>query len=92
MTASDQSDITGRHTGSAADRPPLPPGAGLNSLQLDVEQTREHLAETLDLLFRKFDVRTAARAHVPTTLVVLGGVAAAIAAIIVWRNRTGHRG
>lgn len=73
-------------------RPQLPDGAGLNSLQLDVEQTREHLAETLDLLFQKFDVRTAVRVHVPTSLVIAACVAVAATGVIIWRSTRGHRG
>lgn len=72
-------------------RPAPPEGAGLNSLQLEVEQTREHLAQTLDLLFQKFDVRTAVAYHVRTTAIVVASVAVIGAGVLLWRANRGHR-
>ncbi|KQQ52340.1 DUF3618 domain-containing protein [Plantibacter sp. VKM Ac-2880] len=72
-------------------RPTPPEGAGLNSLQLEVEETREHLAQTLDLLFRKFDVRTAVAYHLRTTAIVVASVAVVGAGVLLWRANRGHR-
>jgi hypothetical protein len=46
-----------------AGRPPLPKGAGINSLKLDLEVTREELATTLDDLFATFNLRVQIRSH-----------------------------
>lgn len=72
-----------------AGRPPVPKGAGINTLKLDLEVTREELASTLDDLFATFNLRVQIRSH-PTFfaglfLAVLGG-AAGIAALLVRRR------
>jgi hypothetical protein len=46
-----------------AGRPPLPKGAGINSLKLDLEVTRDELASTLDDLFATFNIRVQIRSH-----------------------------
>ena len=72
-----------------AGRPPLPKGAGINTLKLDLEVTRDELASTLDDLFATFNLRVQIRSHpaffAGLFLAVLGG-AAGIATLLVRRR------
>ncbi|MGH1526865.1 hypothetical protein ACRAWC_24095 [Leifsonia sp. L25] len=76
-----------------AGRPPLPKGAGINSLKLDLEVTREELASTLDDLFATFNIRVQIRSHpaffTGLFLVVAAG-AAGIATLLVRRRGRAH--
>jgi hypothetical protein len=72
-----------------AGRPPVPKGAGINTLKLDLEVTRDELASTLDDLFATFNLRVQIRSHpaffAGLFLAVMGG-AAGIAALLVRRR------
>ena len=72
-----------------AGRPPLPKGAGINSLKLDLEVTRDELASTLDDLFATFNIRVQIRSH-PVffvgLFVALTGAAAGIATLLLRRR------
>ena len=72
-----------------AGRPPVPEGAGINTLKLDLEVTRDELASTLDDLFATFNLRVQIRSH-PTFFVglflALAGTAAGIATLLVRRR------
>ena len=50
-------------SGPSTSRPPLPPDAGVHSLQLDIDQTRDELAATLDDLFATFNPAVQIRSH-----------------------------
>lgn len=72
-----------------AGRPPLPKGAGINSLKLDLEVTREELATTLDDLFATFNVRVQIRSHpvfFTGFFLALTGAAAGIATLLLRRR------
>ncbi|WP_285114705.1 hypothetical protein [Leifsonia sp. fls2-241-R2A-40a] len=72
-----------------AGRPPLPKGAGINQLKLDLEVTRDELASTLDDLFATFNIRVQIRSHpafFTGVFLVLAGAAAGITALLVRRR------
>lgn len=85
-------------------RPPLAPGAGVNTIKLDIERTRDELASTLDDLFATFNVRVQIRSHpglFAGVFVVIAGAAAGIVAlaerrrsraVVVIERRTPPRG
>ncbi|WP_431219649.1 hypothetical protein [Leifsonia xyli] len=76
-----------------AGRPPLPKGAGINSLKLDLEVTREELASTLDDLFATFNIRVQIRSHpafFTGLFLVVAGAAAGIATLLVRRRGRAH--
>ena len=72
-------------------RPTPPEGAGLNTLQLDVEQTREHLAQTLDLNDPATTERYTLAHHDPPPIFVVASVAVVGAGVLLWRANRGHR-
>lgn len=68
-------------------RPPLPPNAGVNSLQLDIVQTRDELAATLDDLFATFNPAVQIRSHpVLFASLFLAATAAAVGAVLRLRR------
>jgi hypothetical protein len=73
-----------------AGRPPLPKDAGMNTIKLDLEVTREELATTLDDLFAWFNIRLQVRSH-PGFFVGAGlavaGAAAGIVALAIRKRR-----
>ncbi|MFP3467276.1 hypothetical protein [Leifsonia sp. SIMBA_070] len=72
-----------------AGRPPLPPGAGINQMKLDLEVTRDELASTLDDLFATFNLRVQIRSHPALFAGVflgLAGAAAGIATLLLRRR------
>lgn len=72
-------------------RPPLPDGAGMNTIRLDLEVTRDELASTLDDLFAWFNLRLQVRSHpaffAGLALAVAGGVAGIVALVVRRRQR-----
>lgn len=76
-------------SGPSTSRPPLPPDAGVNSLQLDIVQTRDELAATLDDLFATFNPAVQIRSH-PVLFASLFLAATAAAAGAVLRLRRGR--
>jgi hypothetical protein len=72
-----------------AGRPPLPKGAGMNQLKLDLEVTRDELATTLDDLFATFNIRVQIRSHPVffTGLFLVVAGAAAGAAVLLTQRR-----
>lgn len=58
-------------------------GKGMNTLKLELEETRDQLAGTLDDIFATFNVRVQIRSHpigaASVFLAVLGGAAALVA-------------
>lgn len=95
MTA-DSSSGTGAPVPSAPSttRPPLPPDAGVHTRQLDIEQTRDELAATLDDLFATFNPAVQIRSHpVLFAGIFLGATVAATAAVLrLRRGRARARG
>ena len=82
-------DSTARPTPSApsTSRPPLPPNAGVHTRQLDIEQTRDELAATLDDIFTTFNPAVQIRSHpVLFAGLFLGAAAAATAAVLSLRR------
>ncbi|WP_345762887.1 DUF3618 domain-containing protein [Diaminobutyricibacter sp. McL0608] len=74
-------------SGPSTSRPPLPPDAGVHSLQLDIDQTRDELAATLDDIFATFNPAIQIRSHpVLFTALFLGAVAAATGAFLSLRR------
>lgn len=74
------------------ERPPLPQGAGIPTIKLDLEQTRDELASTLDDLFATFNPGVQIRSHpVLFAGLFLGAVAAAAGAVALL-TRGGSRG
>ncbi len=74
-------------SGPSTARPALPPGAGVHSLQLDIVQTRDELAATLDDLFATFNPAVQIRSHpVLYASIFLAATAAATAAILTLRR------
>jgi len=72
-----------------AGRPPVPEGAGINTLKLDLEVTRDELASTLDDLFATFNIRVQIRSHpafFAGFFLILTGAAAGIATLLVRRR------
>jgi hypothetical protein len=68
-------------------RPPLPPDAGVHSLQLDIVQTRDELAATLDDIFVTFNPAVQIRSHpVLFASLFLGATAAAVGAVLTLRR------
>ncbi len=69
----------------------------VDALEADIEQTREELAETVDLLAAKFDVKARVRDRVttddgkpkPVVLAAAGFMVAAVVAYVVLRRRRG---
>lgn len=77
-------------TAPTTTRPPLPKGAGMNTIQLDLEVTRSELARTLDDIFATFNPRIQIRSHpVAAGSVLLGVVAATagVAALLIRKRR-----
>lgn len=77
-------------TAPTTTRPPLPKGAGMNTIRLDLEITRSELAHTLDDIFATFNPRIQIRSHPIAAGSVLLGVAAAaagIAALLIRKRR-----
>ena len=75
------------------ERAPLPDGAGIPTIKLDLEQTRDELASTLDDLFATFNPGVQIRSH-PVLFVglFLGAVAAAAGAVaMLTRGRSRAR-
>lgn len=76
-----------------AGRPPVPKGAGINTLKLDLEVTRDELASTLDDLFATFNLRVQIRSHpaffAGLFLAVLGGAAGIATLLLRRRGRAG---
>jgi hypothetical protein len=75
------------------ERPPIPDGAGIPTIKLDLEQTRDELASTLDDLFATFNPGVQIRSH-PVLFVglFLGVVAAAAGAVaMLTRGRSRAR-
>ncbi|GAB3582939.1 hypothetical protein GCM10027406_26560 [Leifsonia lichenia] len=75
------------------ERPPLPDGAGIPTIKLDLEQTRDELASTLDDLFATFNPGVQIRSHpVLSAGLFLGAVAAAAGAVaLLTRGRSRAR-
>ncbi|HEY2555949.1 MAG TPA: DUF3618 domain-containing protein [Diaminobutyricibacter sp.] len=74
-------------SGPSTSRPPLPPNAGVHTRQLDIEQTRDELAATLDDLFATFNPAVQIRSHpVLFAALFLGATAAAAAAVLTLRR------
>ncbi|MDR6972405.1 hypothetical protein [Leifsonia shinshuensis] len=86
---SDTTPSIGRQGQRPAGRPPLPPGAGINQMKLDLEVTRDELASTLDDLFATFNIRVQIRSH-PVVFVgvflTMVGAAAGIATLLLRRR------
>ncbi len=74
-------------TDTAQKRAPLPKGAGINTIKLDVERTRDELARTLDDLFATFNIRVQIRSHPGFFVALFLGVAGAAAGIVVLLTR-----
>ncbi|KRF15537.1 hypothetical protein ASG90_12705 [Nocardioides sp. Soil797] len=55
-------------------------------LQQDIEQTREHLGETVDLLGEKFDVKKQATQH-RKELMIAGSVVAGVVVAVMCLRR-----
>jgi len=76
-----------------AGRPPVPKGAGINTLKLDLEVTRDELASTLDDLFATFNLRVQIRSHpaffAGLFLAVVGGAAGIATLLVRRRGRAG---
>lgn len=76
-----------------AGRPPVPKGAGINTLKLDLEVTRDELASTLDDLFATFNLRVQIRSHpaffAGLFLAVVGGAAGIATLLLRRRGRAG---
>ena len=73
-------------------RPPLAPGAGVNTIKLDVERTRDELAATLDDLFATFNLRVQIRSHPGYFAGVFLGIAGVAAGIVTLLARKRARG
>ena len=74
-------------------RPPLAPGAGVNTIKLDLERTRDELATTLDDLFATFNLRVQIRSHpgyFAGVFLMIAGAAAGIVTLLA-RNRSRGR-
>jgi hypothetical protein len=73
------------------ERPPLPKDAGINVIKLDLEQTRDALASTLDDVFATFNLRVQIRSHpaffAGLFLAVVGAAAGAVALLTRGRSR-----
>lgn len=82
---------SGRALSAPEPRPPLPPGAGINSIQLDLAATRDELAGTLDDLFAKFNLRLIATSR-PVVFAGLVVVSTAAAALVIAARRRGRGG
>ena len=76
-------------TGPGARAPPK--DAGINVIKLDVEQTRDELADTLDDLFATFNLGVQIRSHpvffAGLFLAVVGAAAGAVALLTRGRSR-----
>ena len=75
-----------------AGRPPLPPGAGINTIKLDIEVTRDELASTLDDLFATFNPGVQIRSHPVLAVGLFLGTLAATAGAVVLLVRGRSRG
>jgi hypothetical protein len=78
-------------TAPSGSRPPLQKGAGMNTIRLDIEVTRDEVATTLDDIFATFDPRVRIRSHPVVAAGVLLGVTAAAAGVAVLLFRRGRR-
>jgi hypothetical protein len=75
------------------ERPSVPKGSGIHTIQLDLETTRDELAHTLDDLFAKFNLRLIATSRpVLFGALVVVTTAAAGFAISARRRERGGRG
>ena len=71
-------------------RPPLPKGAGMNTIKLDLEVTRDELASTLDDLFAWFNPRLQIKSHpvfFAGVFLAVAGTAAGVVALLTRRSR-----
>lgn len=77
---------------AVASRPPLPPNAGIHSIQLDLETTRDELAHSLDDLFAAFNLRLLVRSRPAlfAALAVVGGALTSAAVLARLRGRAGR--
>ena len=65
------------------ERPPLPKDAGIHTIQLDLERTRDDLASTLDDLFATLNPGVQIRSHpILAAALFLGALAAAVGAVL----------
>lgn len=78
-------------TAPGTERPPLPKDAGMNTIKLDLEVTRNELASTLDDLFATFNPRIQLRSHPVAAGAVLLSIAAAAAGVVALLVRKGRR-
>ncbi|GAA1448449.1 DUF3618 domain-containing protein [Leifsonia poae] len=74
------------------ERPPLPKDAGIHTIQLDLEQTRDELASTLDDLFATFNPGVQIRSHPVLAVGLFLGTLAATAGAVVLLVRGRSRG
>jgi hypothetical protein len=78
-------------TDTRPERAPLAKDAGINVLKLDVEQTRDELADILDDLFATFNLGVQVRSHpvffAGLFLAVVGAAAGAVALLTRGRSR-----
>lgn len=75
---------------AGATRPPLPKGAGMNTIQLDLELTRSELAGTLDDIFATFNPRIQIRSHpvaAGAVLLAAATIAAGVATLLIRKRR-----
>lgn len=79
-------------TATGTERPPLPKDAGMNTIKLDLEVTRNELASTLDDLFATFNPRVQLRSHPVAAGAVLLAIAASAAGAVALLVRKGRRG
>jgi hypothetical protein len=78
-------------TATRPQRAPLAKDAGVNVLKLDLEQTRDELADTLDDLFATFNLGVQIRSHpvffAGLFLAVVGAAAGAVVLLTRGRSR-----
>ncbi|WP_431278930.1 hypothetical protein [Leifsonia poae] len=78
-------------TSTRPERAPIPKDAGINVLKLDLEKTRDELAETLDDVFATFNLGVQIRSHpvffAGLFLAVVGAAAGAVAMLTRRRSR-----
>ena len=76
---------------NAERRPEVPDDAGMDSRKLDLELTRNELAETLDLLFAKFNLRLMVQDR-PVLFGALGlaGIASVVLGVLAILRKRGR--
>ncbi|MFF1635389.1 DUF3618 domain-containing protein [Leifsonia sp. NPDC058248] len=81
-------------TDGRPERPPLPKDAGIHTIQLDLEQTRDEVASTLDDLFATFNPGVQIRSHpvffAGLFLAMVGAAAGAVLMLTRGRSRGGR--